>query len=151
MRLQNYGALGTAGRFMLVGVLNTLLDVGVFMLLRVWLGMAVLPTNVSAYGVGILNSFVWHRHWTYAHRPHKAVVAQFVQFALVSVSALLVNTMLVVLLAPGFSETLSSASLGDLAAKVCATCIGLGWNFTLNNLWTFGTSRCAVQRKDYSL
>src|SRR5262245_25768182 len=56
-------------RFMTVGALGTLLDVGAFALLHAWLGLPALPANVASYSLGTLNNYILHRRWTYAGRP----------------------------------------------------------------------------------
>ena len=123
-------------RFMTVGALGTLLDVGGFALLHTTLGLPALPANVLSYSLGTLNNYLLHRRWTYAGRPAKAARVQLPQFLAVSLSALALNTALVLLLTAAFAPSLPSAYAG-LLAKLCATAVGLGWNFTLNNFWTF--------------
>ncbi len=115
-------------RFLVVGMLGTLIDLTLFAGLYTWLDAPTLAANTLSYSAGIVNNFVWHRCWTFAHRPPKPTGAQFSQFAVVSLSALMLNNLIMLLLAP---------SLGVLIAKICATGVGLGWNFFANNLWTF--------------
>jgi putative flippase GtrA len=95
--------------------------------------------------VGIVNNYFWHRSWTYATRPHKTVSTQFPQFVAVSLSALLLNNLLVLLLAPAFNTLLAQAGYGDLLAKLCATGVGLFWNFLANNFWTFSRATKEVR------
>jgi putative flippase GtrA len=125
------------GRFLTVGMLGTLLDIGLFTLLRVQFGVPTLTANTISYSAGIVNNYVLHRLWTFTDRPRKAVGAQFTQFAVVSLSALLLNNLLVALLAPGFAVLFTAPAYGDVLAKVCATGVGLCWNFLANNFWTF--------------
>jgi len=124
-------------RFLVVGILGTLVDVTLFTALRVWLAVPTLGANSISYSAGIVNNFVLHRGWTFAHQSRKAVGVQFSQFALVSLSALILNNALVLLLAPWFGALLADAGYGALIAKVCATGVGLGWNFLANRIWTF--------------
>jgi len=127
--------VGTLGRFGAVGMLNTVLDLALFAVLGGWLALPALAANTLAYGTGIVNSFVWNRRWTFAHRPRQHAGRQFARFALVSLSALLLNDALVLSLAALFN----AGSAGLAAAKLIATAAGLLWNFTLNNHWTFRT------------
>lgn len=125
------------GRFGAVGVLNTVVDLSLFALLSSVLALPLLPANTLAYSAGIANSFVWNRRWTFAHRPRQGIGRQFARFAVVSVSALVLNDLLVVSLAPWLGALLGDRGLGLAAAKLGATGASLIWNFTLNNRWTF--------------
>ncbi len=133
-------------RFMVVGMIGTLVDIALFTGLHVGLGVPVLLANTLSYSTGGVNNFVLHRRWTYGHREHKAIAIEFSQFAAVSLSALMLNNLLLLLLTPTFTTLLPHAIYGDLYAKVCATAVVMGWNFVANNFWTFrklakGTSR----------
>ena len=133
-------SLGLARRFATVGVLSTLLDVALFSVLHGVAGLPALAANTLSYSSGMVVSFVLHRRWTYAHRPHRALGAQFSQFAAVSLSALLLNNLLVLGLTPWLSTWTGNAALGAIMAKLCATGVGLCWNFLINTRWTFGKS-----------
>ncbi len=124
--------LRSISRFLIVGMLGTLIDISLFAALHTWVGAPTLAANTLSYSAGIVNNFVWHRNWTFTDRPRKTTGAQFSQFAIVSLSALMLNNLIVLLLAPSF---------GALVAKICATGVGLGWNFLINNFWTFNTGR----------
>ncbi len=132
--------LRNVGQFMIVGMLGTLIDISLFAALHIVLGFPTLLANTISYSAGIINNFFFHRYWTFADRPRKAAEAQFVQFAAVSLSALVLNNLLVVLLADPFNLLVTSVSLGALFAKLCATGVGMVWNFLANHLWTFGKS-----------
>lgn len=124
-------------RFLIVGMLGTCIDIALFALLHTWLGLVALVANVLAYSAGIVNNYYLHRHWTYAQVAQKATPVQAVQFAAVSLSALVVNTTLVLLLAQPFAMLLHAPDAGELLAKLCATGVGVGWNFLANHFWTF--------------
>jgi putative flippase GtrA len=64
---------------------------------------------------------------------------QAAQFLLVSLSALLLNTSLVLVLSAAFAPFLAPAS-ASLLAKLSATGAGLAWNFLGNHFWTFRTT-----------
>ncbi len=135
--LESNDTLRYLPRFATVGLTGTLLDIGLFTALHVLLGMPTLAANTLSYSAGIVNNYIWNRRWTFTDRPHKAVGMQFPQFATVSLSALLLNNLLVLLIAPPFSVLFPHAGYGDLLAKVCATAVGLCWNFVGNAFWTF--------------
>ena len=122
---------------MTVGLIGTILDLLVFSILRVRLGIPALIANTVAYGSGTVNNFILHRHWTFAGWPAKALGAQFAQFATVSLSAIVVNNLLLLMLEPTFDRMFSTSDLGDTAAKVIAMCVSMCITFMVNHLWTF--------------
>ncbi len=130
-------ALGPLGRYMTVGALGAVLDVGLFIVLHLVLGMPEIGANTLSYVAGTVHNFVLHRFWTFAGRPRKAAAAQFVQYVVVGVSALLVNNLLMLLLAAPFAVLLHGDAAGDLAAKGAATVVSMCLNFAVNHLWTF--------------
>ncbi|HEU4324625.1 MAG TPA: GtrA family protein [Roseiflexaceae bacterium] len=125
------------GRFLTVGALGTCVDMMLFVSLRSGLGLSVLLANVVAYCAGMLNNYLLHRRWTYREIAHKVVGVQALQFAAVSLSALALNTTLVLLLTPVFGGLFSAPTAADLLAKLVATAAGVGWNFFANHFWTF--------------
>jgi putative flippase GtrA len=132
------------GRFAVVGMLGTVIDVGLFALLHTALGLPTLAANTISYSAGIVNNYLLHRHWTYAGRPRRAAGMQFLQFLAVSLSALLLNNLLVLLLARPLGTFFAAAGRGDLLAKGCATGVGMVWNYLANTLWTFRDTRKGV-------
>ncbi len=124
-------------RFLAVGFMGTFVDVGLFTGLHVLLGVPTLVANTFSYSAGMLNNFVLHRRWTFADRSGKAMSAQFMQFVLVNIIALTLNTLLVLVLAHPFNALLTYPGSGDLLAKLFATGVSMSWNFIANNFWTF--------------
>lgn len=133
-------------RFLAVGMLGTLIDVGLFAILHSVVGVPTLVANTISYSAGIVNNYILHRHWTFAHRERKAAGTQFSQFAVVSVSALVMNNVLLLLMAPPLSTLFADAGYGTFVAKLCATGIGVCWNFLINNFWTFRAAPQEVQK-----
>ena len=137
-----YPILQRLGRYLTVGMLSTLIDIGLFAGLTGWLALPTLTANTFSYSAGIINGYVLNRWWTYGEGTQTAsrrmLGAQFVQFALVSLMALMINNTLVLLLTPAL-ETLTGPAQNQLLAKAAATLVGLGWNFLLNHFWTFRT------------
>ncbi len=124
-------------RFGLVGALGTLIDISLFTGLHVWLGVPTLLANTLSYSAGIINNYLFHRFWTFAGRPRRAAGGQFAQFALVSLIALALNNLIVLLLAQPLGVVIGSSGLGAVLAKICATGIGMIWNFLASHLWIF--------------
>ncbi|NJP06818.1 MAG: GtrA family protein [Chloroflexaceae bacterium] len=124
-------------RFAVVGMLGTLIDIVLFTLFYEWLGMPTLLANTLSYSVGILNNFVLNRTWTFGDIQRRAIEKQFLQFTLISLSALMLNNILVLTLATPLGDLFAAPQWGYLLAKVCATAAGFFWNFFANRYWTF--------------
>lgn len=144
--LETNNTLNCVPRFLAVGMLGTLIDIGLFAALHTWLGVPTLLANTISYSAGIVNNYVLHRHWTFADRQRKMAGAQFSQFAMVSVSALVMNNVFLLLLTPLWDGLFANASYGTLTAKLCATGIGVCWNFLINNFWTFRAAPQEAQK-----
>ncbi len=133
-------------RFLMVGLASTVVDLALFTALHIGLAVPALLANTLSYSAGIVTSYALHRRWTYAARPRKALGAQFPQFAMVSLSALVLNNLLVVLLAAPLGALLAHPGYGAFLAKIGATGVGLCWNFMVNNFWTFRAVPEGVQQ-----
>jgi putative flippase GtrA len=135
--LQSREILRSAGRFLVVGALGTLVDVALFAALHGLLGAPALAANTLSYSAGIANNYFLHRRWTYAHRQSKRGGRQVSQFVGVSLSAMAANHLIVLLLAPTLAGLAGDPAIGAVLAKLCATGVGMGWNFAANHWWTF--------------
>ena len=124
-------------RFLAVGAVGTVVDISLFIVLHGVLGMPTLPANVLSYSAGILNNYFLHRHWTFAPVSWKSFGLQFAQFVIVSVSALILNTALVLALSDPLNDLLGADNYSNVVAKLLATGVAVGWNFVVNANWTF--------------
>jgi putative flippase GtrA len=142
--LQTNETLSSAARFALIGILGTLVDFSLFSLLHLVLGFPTLPSNSLSYCAGIINNYFFHSKWTFAPRGQQSSRKQFAQFTAISLSALLLNNLVVLLLMPVLSQVVGSAGYSSLAAKLCAVGVGFSWNFLANHLWTFRLNQAKV-------
>jgi putative flippase GtrA len=117
-----------AGRFAVVGVVNTLIDLVLFTVL-IALGAGVLVANTVSTSAGMSFSFVVNRAWSFqSDRPARETVVPFVAVTLVG---LWVLHPLVIF---------STAAIGHhygfegdevlWVGKLAAIAVGLVWNFT---------------------
>jgi putative flippase GtrA len=77
--------LGSAIRFIAVGVLNTLVGLSIIYALKWVFGVGDVPANIVGYAVGLCVSYVLNARWTFAFsgRLHSAI-ARFVVTVLVA-------------------------------------------------------------------
>jgi putative flippase GtrA len=116
-------------KFCVVGATGYLVNLGVFSLLVLVLGVHYLPAAFCSFLVAVTNNYTWNRIWTFrAQRGH--VAYQGMRFFVVSTLALGANLLVLHLLVTvGLSEVLAQA-----IAIVLVTPI----NFVGNKLWSFG-------------
>lgn len=60
--------LAQALRFGVVGVANTALGLGTIYACLFWLGWSDVPANITGYTLGLLQSYVLNRNWTFRSR-----------------------------------------------------------------------------------
>jgi putative flippase GtrA len=85
---------GSAWRFAVVGVINTLLTIAVIFGLKRFAGVGDVPANLSGYVVGLACSFVINSRWSFAFRGQW--IAALLRFVCVFAVAYLLNLALVV-------------------------------------------------------
>ena len=77
-------------RFCFVGATGYLVNLWVFSLLVLVLGMHYIPAAIGSFLVAVTNNYVWNRLWTF--RDHRGSVAyQGMRFLVVSTLALVAN------------------------------------------------------------
>jgi putative flippase GtrA len=120
-------------KFLCVGGTGYALNLGVFALLAVALGVHHLAAATIAFAVAVSNNFWLNRHWTFGARDGHAGF-QAARFFTVSLVAFLFSL--------GVLELLISAFA---APKVLAQAISLAaatpLNFIGNKMWSFGRGR----------
>ena len=120
-------------KFVLVGVLNTLIDIGILNFLMLVTGIAS-GTFYSIFKgfsfiVSVVNSYFWNKHWTFGKKTEKTKT-EFIQFFIVSVIGFGINvssaSIIVNIIGPQFG--LSPAIWANVGAIGAAFC-GMTWNF----------------------
>jgi len=115
--------------YSLIGILNTGIHFGVFVILYRWLGVPVLAASAIGYCAGLANSYFMNRAWTFAV-PMRAHPAEFLKFLVVNLVALSLNLLTLHVLADGMGL------LPELAQAV-AILFSLVANFAGNKWWAF--------------
>ena len=121
-----------AFKFLVVGVLNTGIDLAVYFLLTRWVpffvDQKVFAKGIS-YSLGILNSFFWNRSWTFKSQSEQQFKV-FVLFIITNLAGLAVNTFTMQI-------GLSMLHLPDWLALGLATASTLLWNFLISKFVVF--------------
>lgn len=83
-------------RFLLVGVVNTMVGLSVIYGAKFFLGAGDVPANVAGYAIGLCVSFLLNKRWTFHHqgRIHYVLVGKFLGAFLIAYAANLTTVML---------------------------------------------------------
>ncbi|KAB0670444.1 GtrA family protein [Oryzomonas sagensis] len=124
---RHHHQIGEFIKFVLVGLLNTGVDVVIFFLLT-RAGIPYVPAQVVSYSCGAANSYLLNKVWTF--RSCGLSYAEVIRFATVNLVSLGISVIALSLLH-------DAAGLGLAAAKGGATVTALAANFLGNKLWVF--------------
>jgi len=144
-------------KFLVIGVMNTLVDIGVLALITImvandvnhasetaWFSMASLViTYYSLYKaisfiIANINSFFWNKYWTFGSENRSRATHQFFQFFLVSLIGFAINVIIASLVFGSLSSAgaFTVAQAGLLGAAT-GSIIGLAWNFVGYKFFVF--------------
>lgn len=115
-------------KFGITGVMNTLVDFAVFMLLT-HIGVNLYFSQVISYGCGMLNSYIVNRSWTFKAKGN-FFGSQMMRFFSANLVLLTVSVSLLWV----FTDELG---LIKTVAKLITTAIIMLAGFIVNRLWVF--------------
>jgi len=133
-------------KFCAVGILNTLVDLGVLNILIWFSGTAKgLPYSIFkgiSFIVAVINSYFCNKFWTFNKKSRIKLKEEFLKFFIVSLVGLAINvavaSSMVNIIGPQFN--LSEKSWANMGA-ILASLVGLIWNFIGYNFFVFNTSK----------
>lgn len=123
--------MGQLIRFGLVGVLNSLIGLGVFSLCFYVLHVGATLSNVIAYAIGLINSFICNRAWTFKSNGH--VGYEMFMFLVVFAVSYAAQYAVFIILKSRFD-------LEAILAFFAGMCVYTGCNFIGNKIFTFKKS-----------
>ena len=141
-------------KFGLIGVLNTLVDFGVFWVMDRWvvgrgptlvlLGTVVAAgpyiSNAVAYVVANLHSFVWNKLWTFERRD-RVTKGEAGRYLLTSAGYLLLSAVSLAvcirILSLPVIAPLVPEGWTNLLAKLPTACVTIFYNYLMNKFWVF--------------
>lgn len=133
-------------KFIIVGVLNTLVDFAVFQALNLLLGW-VYAAQVIGYTCGVINSYLWNSNWTFREQRTRSF-REISLFLVVNLASLGVSLGMIWLCREAFGITnawvagwmpqfLAGFIKGDTVAKLIATAVAIMVNYLGNRLFVF--------------
>lgn len=143
---------GQISKFAAVGVLNTIIDLGIVNVLILYFGFDSILANVIGVTAAIINSYIWNKKWTFQDKQ-KDVAQQFAIFLFLSIIGIILNTAVFVFLFEKWTLTGEFAftivrfiSLDGIFkhdfvllnwAKAWSLAFSMIWNFVAYRKWTF--------------
>jgi dolichol-phosphate mannosyltransferase len=116
-------------KFCLVGASGYVVNLAVFSLLVVGLGVHYIPAAVCSFLVAVTNNYTWNRLWTFREqRGH--IAFQGMRFLIVSTLALGANLLVL--------HALVTVGLPEVVAQAIAIVLVAPVSFVGNKLWSFG-------------
>jgi putative flippase GtrA len=115
--------------FFLIGIVASLIDIGLLYLMCTYLGTWYILAATVSYCCGIVASYLLNKYLNFHDRDRHYLV-QFSTFAAISFSCLLVNLVVI-----GMAVELFS--LNYLAGKIIATFCAFFWNYHGQKRYTF--------------
>ena len=135
-------------KFGLIGVLNTLVDFGVFWLMNriigdgptlILMGTAVLIgpylSNLISYIAGNINSFLWNKFWTF-EKKEPITKRELGRYLVTSLGYVVLSTLCLAV----FMELLAGHANPDhipMLAKVPTIGITMVYNYIMSKFWVF--------------
>lgn len=115
-------------RFTIVGLLATVVHIGIATGLIAFLHIYPVAANAVAFLSAFIVSFIGHFHWSFNHGGYKK--RAFVRFFLVAVSAFALNNVVLIWL-------LKARLLSDIVSTVTAVFVIPLFTFILSRFWAF--------------
>ena len=115
-------------KFGLVGVLNTIINWILFILLNS-MGVYYIISNIIAYSISTLNSYLWNSKWVFKYTGDNVNQTTF-KFITLNIIGLVLNTINLFLL-------VDIIKLPKIIALIIATGVVMILNYFINKLWVF--------------
>ena len=93
--------------------------------------------NIFSFSAAVLSNFTWNRLWTFPESRERHLGTQLLQFTIVNIAGLLINTAILVGLDQYVLQHVLPTRLSYNVAKAVAICVVLFWNFGINLIWTY--------------
>lgn len=132
-------------KFAIVGAAGSVTDFTVLNVLVQLFGFKPVWANTFSFAAAVIQNFMLNRRWTFPESKQRQAGRQLVQFALVSIIGLGINTLILAtvdhLLINFWIHLVGHEHLGFTIsynfAKLVAIGVVLFWNFAGNRLWTY--------------
>lgn len=144
-------------KFAVVGAAGSVTDFTVLNVLVQLFGFMPVVANIFSFAAAVMQNFALNRRWTFPESKERQAGRQLMQFALISIIGLGINTVILAtvdhLLIDFWTQLVGHEHLGFTIsynfAKLFAIGVVLFWNFAGNRLWTYrGLSKPLETHRD---
>jgi|GEM_PF-841247 len=140
-RLSQHKELKQFGKYGLVGTFGAVVDLTTLNTLIFALGWSddsgKMTANIISVSLAIISNYTLNRLWTFPEARNRQASLQFIQFVLVSLSGLLINSGIFYAADQFFFSLFFPDLVAVQLAKLAAIGIVMFWNFGVNRIWTF--------------
>ena len=133
-------------KFVFVGGLNTLVDLGILNLLIFSTGKGIhggiifMIFKSISFTTAVLNSYLLNKKWVFKASLQEKRAFQFSGFFLVSIIGAFINILVATFVVTHIAHSFISAGLCPTLAGLCGSASGMSWNFIGYKYLVFGTS-----------
>jgi putative flippase GtrA len=119
-------------KFGIVGLGNTVIDFGMYVVGTRFLSLYYLYANTLSWVCAVFFSFTMNKFWTFRAVQPGALVRQYSKFFIVSFVSLVISLALLHVL-------VDMLHVHDIIAKGATIAVVMFWNFFMNKFWTFSS------------
>ena len=130
-------------KFGIVGAVNTVLDFGVFNVLRAVFHVGPLTSSTIALVIAATSSYFMNRHWTFRHRARSGVGREYALFFVLNGIGLGLQLTCIAISHYGLQF---DSLVADNIAKAVGLVIGTIFRFTTYKRWVFVSPERAAAR-----
>ena len=113
--------VAVGGRFLIVGGLSTVIEVGTFNLFVYAFGMGTVWAKILSSAIALVNAYFGNREWAFKHRDRRGRVNELVWFLIVNAACTVLGAVLV-----WAGDAVASYLLGHVPGPILLNAINLG-------------------------
>jgi len=141
------------GKWVIVGLLGSVVDFAVLNVMKrlfeaIGFGVGwdvslnphqiqLIAANAISFSAAVLSNFTWNRLWTFPESRERPIGSQLVQFSIINVLGLVINTVVLIVLDQYVFSNFLNQRVSYNAAKAFAIGVVLFWNYGMNRIWTY--------------
>ncbi len=124
-------------KFGIVGVVNTLLDMVIYLILTVYFGIFKYLAQTISYSISMIHSYLVNRFWTFGRRGKVESAAEPVKFVAVNLISLGISFLCFYLIGFWTQNLVVADNMRLFIEKLIVTPTVMAVNFLLNKIWVF--------------